>query len=143
MSTAQTPSSTDRCPCTSGETYGACCGKYHARYASAGRLSAPTPVALMRSRFGAFAVGDVPYLLATWHRSTRPKTLELESAMRWYRLDIHAHTGTPFDTIGTVSFSAYWKSAPGTQARRGVMHETSRFERVNGEWFYLDGELTG
>jgi SEC-C motif-containing protein len=35
--------------------------------------------ALMRSRYSAFERGDVPYLLATWHASTRPTTLELEA----------------------------------------------------------------
>ena len=33
---------------------------------------------LMRSRFTAFAVGDVAHLQASWHPSTRPTTLDLD-----------------------------------------------------------------
>ena len=69
-----------RCPCGTGEVYGACCGRYHSRFAQAGELTAPTPEALMRSRFTAFAVGLPDYLLATWHPSTRPASLHQPTA---------------------------------------------------------------
>ena len=67
------PSSTDRCPCLSGEVFGACCGRFLSEAADA-----PTAEQLMRSRYSAFVVGDAAYLLATWHPSTRPAELELE-----------------------------------------------------------------
>ena len=47
--------------------YDACCGPLHR-----GERPAATAVALMRSRFTAFALGDVDYLLATWHPGSRP-----------------------------------------------------------------------
>ena len=49
----------ERCPCLSGDTYGACCGRYHS-----GAATAPTAEALMRSRYSAFAVGAV-FLVST------------------------------------------------------------------------------
>jgi SEC-C motif-containing protein len=49
-----------RCPCGTGETYGACCGRFH------GGRPAPTAELLMRSRFSAFAAGDEDYLLGPW-----------------------------------------------------------------------------
>ena len=65
----------DRCPCSSGEVYGACCGRFLGEFVASGTLTAPTPEQLMRSRFTAFATGNAAYLLASWHPSTRPATL--------------------------------------------------------------------
>ena len=117
-----------RCPCTSGESYDACCGPLHAG------APAPTAERLMRSRFSAFALGDAAYLLRSWHRSTRPAELELDDGLRWYRLDIErTERGGPFDREGVVAFTAYYK-----RAERGTMHETSRFVREGRDWFYVD-----
>ncbi|WP_431277678.1 YchJ family protein [Leifsonia poae] len=118
-----------RCPCSSGETYDACCGPLHR-----GEAQAPTAERLMRSRFSAFALGDPGYLLRSWHPSTRPTALDLDERMRWYRLDIlDTERGGPFDRDGTVHFRAYYK---GDTA--GVQEEDSRFVREGGAWFYVD-----
>ena len=118
-----------RCPCLSGQTYDECCGPIHRA-----ELSAPTAERLMRARFSAFARGDAPYLLSSWHPSTRPARLDLDEELRWYRLDIErTEQGGPFDREGVVEFSAYYRGA-----ERGVLHETSRFVREGGDWLYLD-----
>ncbi len=122
-----------RCPCLSGDTYDACCGPIHR-----GEVDAPTAERLMRSRFSAFALGDAAYLLASWHPSTRPESLELDPGLRWYRLDIVGTTGGGIlDQAGTVHFRAYFK---GDAA--GVQEEDSRFVREGRRWFYLDGVAT-
>lgn len=88
----------------------------------------------MRSRFSAFALGDVSYLLRSWHPSTRPTSLELDPGLRWYRLDIvRTEKGGPFDRDGIVEFEAYYKGAD-----VGMQHEVSRFVREGGTWFYVD-----
>ena len=61
----------DRCPCSSGEVYGACCGRFLGEFAASGTLTAPAPEQLMRSRFTAFATGDAAYLLASEHSPAR------------------------------------------------------------------------
>lgn len=125
------PVSATRCPCLSGLSYDACCGRLHT-----GTATAQTAEQLMRSRFSAFAVGDPDYLLATWHPSTRPGSLELDSDRRWYRLDILAtRGGSPFETDGVVEFEAFYRTPDGS----GSQHEASRFSREGGRWFYLDG----
>ncbi|AMB59232.1 YchJ family protein [Microterricola viridarii] len=119
-----------RCPCLSGESYGACCGRLHR-----GAADAATAEALMRSRFSAFAVGDAAYLLRSWHSSTRPAELELDAELRWYRLDIDGTSrGGLLDAEGTVEFTAFYRDADG----RGSQHENSRFVREAGRWVYLD-----
>ena len=126
------PAPDDRCPCLSGETYGGCCGPLHS-----GIRSAPTAVALMRSRYTAFAVGNRDYLLKTWHPSTRPAVLDLDAQMQWRRLDIVETTaGGPLDDTGVVHFRAHYRDGTGG----GVQEETSRFVRTRGAWLYVDGE---
>lgn len=123
-----------RCPCLSGETYGACCGRLHR-----GEAAAATAEALMRSRFSAFAVGDAGYLLRTWHPSTRPAALDLDDTLRWYRLDILATArGGLLDTEGMVEFVAHHK-IPGVRGSAGSQHERSRFSKDTGAWTYVDG----
>jgi len=122
---------TTACPCRTGLPYEECCGPLHS-----GRGRTPTAEHLMRSRFAAFALGDAAYLLRTWHPSTRPDVLELDTGVRWYRLDVLATArGGLTDTEGTVEFRAYHRSPDAA----GSQHEVSRFVRDDGAWVYLDG----
>ena len=120
------------CPCGSGCTLAACCGRFHAGEA------APDAETLMRSRYSAYVLGLEEYLLATWHPATRPAALDLDAVPRtqWIGLTVKAHT--PLDaTHATVEFIARYK----LNGRAFRLHETSRFERVDGRWLYLDGEI--
>ncbi|MUL80980.1 MULTISPECIES: YchJ family metal-binding protein [unclassified Mycolicibacterium] len=126
-------SSDNDCPCGTGLAYAECCGPLHS-----GARPAPTAVALMRSRFSAFAVGDIGYLLTSWHPDTRPADLTLEAAITWRRLQIvDTDAGGEDDTAGVVEFRAQYVHGGG----RHILHERSRFERVEGQWRYLDGDI--
>lgn len=137
-----------RCPCLSGDTYGSCCGRYHAGLrpgpdGAAPGPHAPTAEALMRSRYSAFAVGDADYLRATWHPSTRPADLDLDldDDVEWRRLDVvRTEAGGPFDTTGVVEFVAHHCSRT-DPADRGRLHEVSRFVREGDRWSYVDGTI--
>ncbi len=119
------------CPCRRGEPFDACCGPI-----LAGAKPAPTAETLMRSRYTAYVVGDVDYLLRSWHPNTRPAELELDPAQRWLFLEIvGTQRGGPFDDNGTVEFIAHYK----LDGVRDAMHELSAFVRVDGAWVYLDG----
>ncbi len=90
----------------------------------------------MRSRFSAFAVGDAAYLLATWHPSTRPRSLELDSGVEWRQLEILKVTaGAEGDHEGTVEFVAYFWDTHNHQF--GQQRERSAFRREAGQWFYV------
>ena len=90
----------------------------------------------MRSRYSAFALGNVPYLVETWHPRTRPRRLDVDPEVRWRGLDVLATTGgSPLETEGTVEFRAHYVVAD----RAGAQHENSRFVREHGRWLYLDG----
>ncbi len=124
--------SADACPCGSGRAYDACCGGWHRGEA------APDAEKLMRSRYVAYVMGLEDYLLATWHPATRPAALDLAAPPRpqWLGLMVKAHV--PLDaTHATVEFVARYRS--GGRAFR--LHERSRFERIDGRWFYVDGDM--
>jgi SEC-C motif-containing protein len=92
----------------------------------------------MRSRYSAFVLDQLDYLLATWHPTTRPASLEPnESGLRWLGLDVKRHAQQDADHA-TVEFVA--RSKLGGRAHR--LHEVSRFVREDGRWFYLDGEVS-
>ncbi|MDX1560486.1 MAG: YchJ family metal-binding protein, partial [Marinobacter sp.] len=54
------------CPCGSGKPYLECCRPFHQGD------PAPSPEALMRSRYAAFVLNLPDYLQTTWHQSSRP-----------------------------------------------------------------------
>lgn len=125
-----------RCPCGTGDSLGECCARYLLSMGD-GAL-APTAEALMRSRYSAFALGDVAHLEATWHPSTRPAGLELDEDTRWMHLSIDdVVPGGPFDDAGIVEFTATYRGPGG----RGQQHERSSFVRQDGAWFYVDGDV--
>ena len=123
------------CPCGratakgSPLAYEACCGPWHAGQA------APDAESLMRSRYSAFVRGNSAYLLATWHASTRPATLDLDAGLRWLGLEVKHHRSSGADTA-EVEFVARFRV--GGRAVR--QHERSRFVREDGRWLYLDGD---
>lgn len=93
----------------------------------------------MRSRYSAFVLGLDDYLLNSWHSSTRPKEMDLDPETRWLRLIVEDTTaGGPFDTEGTVTFTAIGREPDG----RFEQHERSRFVRESGRWVYLDGSTS-
>lgn len=126
---------TTPCPCGANADYNTCCACWHA---GAGHLLAPTAEALMRSRYSAHVMQLRDYLLATWHPRTRPLDVMFEPGLRWLGLQVKRHVVLD-DTHALVEFVA--RSKLGGRAHR--LHETSRFERVDGHWLYVDGDLPG
>lgn len=119
------------CPCGSGASYLACCGRWHV---GPHALRAPDAEALMRSRYSAYVLRLDDYLLATWHPQTRPPALDPDPpGLRWLGLEVRAHHLDAADRE-RVEFVA--RSKLGGRAQR--MHEVSRFVRIDGQWFYLD-----
>ncbi len=91
----------------------------------------------MRSRYSAFARGETDYLLATWHPETRPSRVRLDPGQKWIGLSIKAtEAGQQEQGEGTVEFVARFKVA----GKGHRLHERSRFEKIDGSWYYLDGE---
>jgi len=117
------------CPCGGGD-YDRCCGPLHR-----GERRAETAEQLMRSRYSAFARGEVDYLLQTHDQSQSRRALRQACRQtQWLGLSILAVDGGGADDLeGTVRFEA--------RHREGVLVETSLFQRrggaLAGEWLYV------
>ena len=117
------------CPCGLGPSFAACCG----RFTGTG-VHAPTAELLMRSRFTAYARKDADHLRATWHTSSRPERLDLDTDLRWTSLELVATAGGGLlDATGTVAFRARAVSG----GRPQIVEEDSAFVREAGAWTYL------
>jgi SEC-C motif-containing protein len=132
------------CPC-GGPSLASCCGPY-----LAGVAIPPSAETLMRSRYTAYTLGDEPYLLATWHASTRPqeRIIDPGEKLQWLGLEVKsalrlrqrkAELDDP--ERDTVEFVARFRS----QGRAHRLHEISNFVREPAEdgprWFYVDGSF--
>lgn len=118
------------CPCGSGTAYADCCGPYHQG------APAPSPEALMRSRYSAFALDLRDYLLSSWHASTRPASLAADDTTHWVRLEILGSQAA--GDQGRVHFRATFREG----RRWAVLEEESRFLREAGRWYYQEGETS-
>lgn len=142
------PSTSASCPC-GGPSYANCCGPY-----IEGAAIAPTAEALMRSRYTAYTLRLEPYLLATWHASTRPTEpivskeeklqwlgLEVKSALRLRQRKAESMQAEMLASRDSVEFVARFK----VNGRAQRLHEVSNFVREEGvggpRWFYVDGSF--
>lgn len=122
-------SASTACPCGGGRPLAACCGPLHAG------APAATAEALMRSRYSAYVLRRVDYLLASWHPSTRPASVDLPApGPRWLGLEVR-RTWRIDDWHAGVEFIARWREGGAPAVRQ---HERSRFVCEDGRWFYLD-----
>ena len=134
MAKANSSSKQAGCPCGNAASYVDCCGRWHHGPL---HLMAPDAATLMRSRYTAFVLDELDYLLDTWHHSTRPIALERNPAgMKWLGLEVRGHSQDD-DDHATVEFVA--RSRQNGRADR--LHEISRFLREDGRWFYVDGDF--
>lgn len=88
----------------------------------------------MRSRYSAYVLGLINYLLATWHPSTAPGELELPP-VKW--IDLEVRYSEASGEAGIVEFVARCR----VNGRAQRLHETSRFVWQEGRWFYIDGQV--
>lgn len=114
--------------------YHACCGRWHHGPL---HLQAPDAQALMRSRYSAYVLDEIDYLLQTWHPSTRPAALAPnEPGTKWLGLEVRHHDRQDADHE-TVEFVARVR----VNGRASRLHEISRFVRENGRWLYVDAAV--
>jgi len=129
---------TDPCPCTSGQTFAACCGPI-----IAGERPAPTAEALMRSRYSAFAAQAIDYLEDSLLPGTRgdfdrQSVADWARTSEWTGLDIlSTEAGGENDREGMVEFAARFR----LEGEDRVHHERARFAKKDGRWYYVEGRV--
>jgi len=120
------------CFCDTGLFFDDCCGLYLCN-----DKKAVSALALMRSRYSAYATHNVDYLLETTHISGRhyyskSEILKWATTNKWQKLEILSFTES------TVEFKAYFLNAENVPQTH---YEFSTFKRENGTWFYVDGKF--
>jgi len=120
------------CFCDTGLFFDDCCGLYLWN-----DKKAVSALALMRSRYSAYATQNADYLLETTHISERKyysksEILKWATTNKWQKLEILSFTEN------TVEFKAYFLNAENVPQTH---HEFSTFKRENGTWFYVDGKF--
>lgn len=98
----------------------------------------------MRSRYSAYVVVDVEYLLRSTHPSTR-KYYNAESirqwaeTSKWQKLEIEAVVGGGAkDKQGIVEFKGYYLDM---NQNLQIHHERSNFLKELGKWFFVSGKV--
>ena len=125
------------CYCGSQRFYEECCFPF-----ISGNLKPETPAQLMRSRYSAFCIKDIEYLISTHHFSKhqpneREILLQTIHETQWFGLKVlKTDTSQINHGIGYVEFAAFYKNS-----EIGQLHENSKFIYENGQWYYLDGIL--
>lgn len=122
--------STSPCPCGSGRTFGECCEPI-----IAGTTPAADAEALMRSRYTAHVVRNTAYLDRTYlptRRHPGGDSHTLRESIQWVKLEIHQHEANVRPGVSHVDFSAHFEE----EGQKGIMHEKSEFELIDGEWIF-------
>ena len=126
------------CPCDSGKKFKKCCRRILEG------SPATTPEMLMRSRYTAYATGEIDHILATTHPQSPHHQADQE---RWRQETRQFCEQTVFTRLevqssredgdqGWVLFTAHLEQA----GQKIPMQEHSSFLRVDGRWLYVRAE---
>lgn len=129
----------DPCPCGRGLKYKKCCGALHRGQ------SAATPEALMRSRYSAYVVKNVDYIMKTTHPLS--PFYQADPAAWQAQLSIFCTT-TRFEKLDVLFVKKGDTPDEGYVTYRATMFrgdqdisstENSLFRRLQGRWLYVKG----
>lgn len=128
-----------KCYCCSGMKFEECCDPF-----LSGNKKPKTAEALMRSRYSAYAMANVDYIIRTTHQSkvTFHDAKSIENWAKsnlWQKLEIvFKDHGNVEDSIGIVEFKAQYLDL---QLQTHIHHERSNFKKESSEWFFVDGKI--
>ncbi len=119
------------CPCGSSIALDDCCGKWHQGQ------PAPSAEWLMRSRYSAYTLGLIDYLVATT-LPAQQAALDRDSMRAWSLgstwLGLEVEGSELIDTHAFVTFTARWHDGDGEHRHR----ERSAFVQQAGRWYFID-----
>jgi SEC-C motif-containing protein len=127
------------CPCGSKKSYINCCKVFHSG------KNPDTALELMKSRFSAFVVGDVEYIINTTHEDN----IEYSSDKNKWRAEIQeVINSNDFNKLEILEFidgeqEAYvtFKVSIKQKGLDMSFSEKSRFLKIDGKWLYRSGEF--
>jgi len=125
----------ENCPCGSGKLYANCCKPY-----IKGKENAPTPEALMRSRYTAYVMHEIDYIINTCKENVKLKRENIEDWSNnsvWLGIEIISTNIEASGDTGTVEFKSVYEQ----QRLKNVHHEIASFEKVEERWLYASGKV--
>jgi len=123
------------CPCGSKKKYKLCCQKYHKG------AQPQDALALMKSRYSAYVVGDAKYIMKTTHpdnpdyhdnKETWQEEIEAFSKQTTFK-DLEIKAYEEGIEVAYVTFVATFGE--------GKLSERSKFMKIEGFWLYFKGEI--
>ena len=124
-------SANSTCPCGSGKKYKKRCGLFHKG------VSPKNALELMKSRFSAYALGDIKYIIET----SLDKNLDEAELKRFSKycefvnLKILEFTDAMSESCVTFRATIFCEKTDSS------FTEKSRFLKIDGKWLYSDGEI--
>lgn len=126
------------CPCGSGLSLADCCQPVLTDV-----RQAKTAEALMRARYTAYVLRELPFIMNTTHPDGRGDSDE--AAMRawseqatWQGLEIvGTEAGQADDNKGKVEFKARYTMGGVAQ----LHHELADFQKQDGQWYFRDADI--
>ena len=122
------------CPCNSTLRFSDCCEPY-----IIGTTLAETPEKLMRSRYSAYSLANIDYIQKTMCKKAAlhfdpVSAKDWASSIGWLGLTV-IEAPVSKGQVGTVTFFARFLEG---NIKKHI-YEKSEFEKINGQWFYVDG----
>jgi len=118
------------CPCGSGKKYKKCCGIYHKG------VNPKDPLTLMKSRFSAFAIGKIDYIIKT---STFQKDFDdlksFSNSCEFKKLEILEFLD------GSSEAYVIFRATIFCDTQDNSFTEKSRLIKKNGKWYYESGQI--
>lgn len=129
------PAAPLECPCGTGVPYQQCCQPLHKGAA------ALSPERLMRSRYSAYALGLIDYLVSSTLPAQQP-LLDRQAIEQWSHASIwlgltveDTPAVEPHAQRAQVTFTAHWADPDG---QRCSHRECSDFVKRHEHWFFID-----
>jgi SEC-C motif domain protein len=129
-----------QCPCHSMTDYNNCCNRYHQGERPDNALL------LMRSRYAAYALQFVSYIIETTHPLNPHYRLDQEP---WAAEILRFSQVTTFENLEILSFtdglqkgSVTFRASLKQQGKDISFTEQSYFEKVSDKWLYLKGLIS-
>lgn len=124
------------CNCGSNKHYSVCCEPL-----LKGITRAQSAETLMRSRYTAFSIHNMDYLLSTTDPQTR-NLFDLKTNSAWAQsvkfIKLNILNSSEERNNGFVEFEAHYQSKDG---KIHIHRERSKFRRIEGVWYYKEGKI--
>jgi len=117
------------CPCTSRQTYVACCKGFH------NGKTPLTALELMRSRYSAYALKKADYIIQTTH----PESPYFERDLKkWKAAILEFCKSSKFEKLEIIDFGEDWVHFKAYLGHT-ILDENSKFVKLHEKWMYLSG----